>query len=103
MAVDTKWDTSKLSALLRDLKEQRETIERNKDFLININREVETAWQGYAGRTFDQRMEIDVENLETFIKNMDDLIDDIDKVIKDCYEECENDIEKVISQLKNVL
>lgn len=103
MAADTKWDTSKLTALLREMKNQKDTIEQNKDFLININREVETAWQGKAGRTFDQRMDIDVENLESFIKIMDDLINDIEKVIRECYEDCENDIENVIKKLMNVL
>lgn len=103
MAVDTKWDTTKLSSLLRELKEQRDTIKQNKDFLVNINKEAETAWQGYAGRTFDQRLDIDVENLEIFINSMDNLINDIEKVINDCYEDCENNLGYIITSLNNII
>lgn len=101
MAVDTKWDTYELTLLFRKLKDQKDIIEDNKKFLININNEAEKAWQGYAGRTFGQRLDIDVENFEIFLKDLNSLVDDMAKVIDDCYEKCETEVEGIVHSLKN--
>lgn len=101
MAADLKWDVSRLSQLSKNLTNQKEVIERNKDFLITINSSVEKAWQGYAGRAFDQRMDIDAENLEKVIQGIDKLISDLNNVISSCYEACENDIQNEINSLRS--
>lgn len=101
MAVDLKWNISELSQLSRNLTGEKETIETNKDFLISINNIVENAWQGYAGRAFDQRMDIDAENLEKVISGMENLINDLNNVINNCYEACENDIQTEINSLRS--
>lgn len=101
MAVNIKWDISYMTQLARKLSSEKEIIEKNKEFLKSINSEVEKAWQGYAGRAFDQRMDIDVENLEKVIKGIDSLINDLNNVIKNCYEACENDIQSEINSLRS--
>lgn len=101
MAVNIKWDISYMTQLARKLSSEKEIIEKNKEFLKSINSKVEKAWQGYAGRTFDQRMDIDVENLEKVIKGIDSLINDLNNVIKNCYEACENDIQSEINNLRS--
>ncbi len=101
MSENTKWDTELMSTMLRTLTKGKEALEKNKSFLENINNEVNAAWQGYAGRTFDQRMDIDVENLQTVIKETENLLNDLKSVIGDCYETCEDDIQSEISSLKS--
>lgn len=101
MAVNVKWDISYMTQLSRKLTQEKEIIESNKDFLKSINSEVEKAWQGYAGRAFDQRMDIDVENLEKVISGIDSLINDLNNVINNCYESCENDIQSEINSLRS--
>lgn len=101
MAVNIKWNTSNISSLSRSINEQKEIIVENKELLINLNKEVETAWQGYAGRTFDQRMDIDAENLELFVTTMEEIINDVDSVVRECYMECEDSVKNEINSLKN--
>ena len=101
MAENVKWDTSKISSLIRNLNNEKETIERNKSFLMSINSEVEKAWQGYAGRAFDDRMDIDVENLQAVIKGMEELTADLNRIINDCYEPCEENIRNKINNLRS--
>ena len=103
MADDIKWDSAKLTSLLRKLKEQRDIISQNRELLMNINKEAEAAWQGYAGRAFDQRMDIDADNLETFISLMDKLINDLEGAVSECYEACENDIDGMLGRLRNLI
>lgn len=103
MAVDTKWNVSELTSLMERLTEQKNIVEKNKDMLLNLNEEVETAWQGFAGRTFDQRMDIDAENMELFISQMNSLIDDLTRAIKECYEVYEGNIENEVNKLKNMI
>lgn len=100
MAKDLKWDISRMTQLARMLAQARDVIEKNKDFLVSINTEVEHAWQGYTGRAFGQHMEIDVENLEKVITGINDFISDLEKVTSSCYEACETDIQAEIDRLK---
>lgn len=100
MAKNLKWDTSELTTLTRKLSQEKDTIERNKEFLVSINSEVEKAWQGYAGRAFDQRMDIDAENLEKVISGIENLINDLKNVTSNCYEACEIDVQAEISSLR---
>ena len=99
MATDVKWDISRISSLTRSLDMERGVIENNKDFLIAINSEVEKAWQGYAGRAFDERMDIDAENLRTVIEGIEELVNDLKAVTNDCYDPCEENIENLIRKL----
>ncbi|MCM1577918.1 MAG: hypothetical protein NC078_03865 [Ruminococcus sp.] len=99
MAVTTKWDTAMLADLVRKLDADRQVLAEKKDFLININSEVETAWQGYAGRAFDRRMDIDAENIEKVIKGVESLIDDLTKVVSQCYEPCEEAVKGEIASM----
>lgn len=101
MAANIKWDISNMTQIMRRLSDEKDIIERNKDFLIAINSEVEKAWQGYAGRTFDQRMDIDAENLEKVLNCINSLINDLNNVINSCYEACENDIQAEINSLRS--
>ncbi len=99
MAADTKWDVSDIEDMIRELSSEKEIIEDNKNFLISINSEVERAWQGYAGRSFDQRMDIDVQNTENVIKALTELISDLKSAAAQCYAACENDIDGKIRSL----
>ncbi len=101
MAVNIKWDTSSMTLLAKELSEENEIIKINKSFLESINSVVEKAWQGYAGRTFDQRMDIDAENLQKVITGIEGLIDDLNSVINDCYEPCENEITAELNNLRS--
>ena len=101
MAKNLKWDVSSLSQLVRKISSEKDTIENNKEFLRSINSEVEKAWQGYAGRAFDQRMDIDVENLEIVINGIEAVIKDLSNVISSCYEDCEKDIQSEINSLRS--
>ncbi len=99
--VNTKWDTSELTNLIRRLDNNRQTLERNKDFLMNINKEVENAWQGYAGKSFDKRMEIDAKNIENVISGIETLIEDLKNVVNQCYEHCEEAVKTEIASMRN--
>lgn len=101
MANYIKWDISRLTSLVRTLNNEKESIESNRDFLMNINSEVEKAWQGYAGRAFDERMDVDAENLQVVINGIEALVNDLNRVISDCYEDCEENIKNEIDRLRS--
>ena len=101
MAAEVKWNTESLGQLSRDLSNQNEILKEKKEFLININKIVEQAWQGIAGRVFDSRMDIDAENLSKVITELDDLTRALDSVRNDCYDACEESIRSEITSLKS--
>lgn len=103
MAADTKWDIERLTKLLGDLGSQKDEIERSKDNLINLNSLVNQYWQGYAGRNFDSRMDIDIDNLEYFLKCMEELLNDLKRVISECYETAEDDIRLQLDILRKMM
>lgn len=101
MADAVKWNTEELRELSQTLKNNNIILEEKREFLQNLNGRIEAAWQGYAGKTFDERMDIDIQNTEILIKGINELINDLNSVIENCYEECENDVRREISLLKN--
>lgn len=98
---ETKWDIARLSALSNEILREKEMLAQNKDLLLNINNIVENAFQGYAGRSFDRRMEVDAENIERVVKGIEELSNDLNKVITECYSECEESVRSQIQQLRS--
>ena len=103
MAINTKWDITQLTDLSRTLEKEKDSIVANRNFLANINTEVEKAWQGYAGRTFDQRMDVDVQNLDNLIKGLEELTSDLKRATSDCYEPCEETVKAEIRKLRSTI
>lgn len=98
MVKDIKWDTEELHSLLKTLNDKRDVIARNKDFLVNIDTEIEKSWQGMAGKVFDDRLDHDTQTAVEFINAMDVTIEQVNQVIRQ-YTDCENEINSSIRQL----
>ena len=98
---ETKWNVERLKELSRDLSKENDKLKENSGFMQNINKNVESAWQGYAGRSFDQRMDIDIDNMKNVIDNMDALVELLNRVTERCYAACEDDVQSEIRKLRS--
>lgn len=92
------WSISELNDHLYFLKKRLEAFTRQKVFLVNINSEVKTAWQGIAGATFGEMMDIDIQNYESILSDLDSLVTDLTNAIGK-YETCETNIKSEINSL----
>ena len=95
-----KWDVDIIGDYITGLKPQIDVLEKNKGFLNNLNKEINDAWQGYAGTAFDGRMHVDMENYEKLRQMLDDFCNEMLMVKKD-YQNCEDDIKRLITSLKS--
>ena len=98
---ETKWDVERMKDLSAALSRENEKLKENSEFLENINKTIESAWQGYAGRSFDQRMDIDIENMRNVINSIDNLVGMLNNVKDSCYTACEEDVRSEITRLRS--
>lgn len=96
-----KWDLEGLQVNLDRLREEKEQLEKNRTFLINLKNEIRTNWQSISGEIYLGDVETDTENLEFIIQAVDELVDRMNQVINQVYQGCENEIRSSLNRLSN--
>ena len=93
------WDIEELLLTYNELNSQLEYLREKKEFLVSLNQEVNTGWQGLAHSEFENQMEVNIDEFNKMISKLSEQLQTLDFVIKECYQPCEDEIGQKLSSL----
>jgi len=99
MAGNIMWDIEEMNAQLGRFRNEKESLENDRDFLKNLKEEVRTNWKSMAGTEYENNLEIDFQAYLKLIEGLDSGITHLDKIANQIYAECENSIRDRLVQL----
>ena len=94
-----EWNTSEMQAIITQLRNEIDSIEKEKQILIKYSNNMEAAFQGNAAKQFLANLKMDINNLQIIIDEINNEIEGIRKVINH-YSNCETGIKNMINSVK---
>lgn len=94
-----KWDTEQMTYLYKALNSQLEYLKGKRDFLISVNQDVNSCWQGLSHSEFENLLNINIEKFDDAVSQLSSQLETLDYIINQCYVPCEEDINSKLSEL----
>lgn len=98
-----QWNGSDVTAAIKQLKSEKEGLEKELSFVKQNKKMVLSAFEGDAAKQFQANLEADIENVQTIIQQLDSEIAALRKVSSDCFVRCEDEVKSMVTHLRSNL
>lgn len=99
MADIYKWDTEQMTYLYNALNSQLEYLKGKRDFLVSVNQDVNSCWQGLSHSEFENQINVNIEEFDNTVSKLSEQVNTLDYIIHKCYMPCEEEISDKLSEL----
>lgn len=94
------WDKEAISAIIIELKEEKEKLETEVKSLDENKKIIAAAFEGEAGEQFQVNLETDIKNTQAVIEMVQEQIQRLKNVRDRHYGECEKILHDEVGRLK---
>lgn len=99
MADAIRWNVDEMAQIQKKIADKLNELEQNRNFLANIDKTAEQAWQGTASGAYNLKLDMDMRIYDLMLKELRELNDDLGKIVNNCYSRCEEEIRRELVSL----